>query len=145
MIFRGMTEEGKRVKGYYFRIGSSVRPDEHLSYIIVDKVNDNKSIHVNLGSYEQFCCYKIIPESLSMSTGQVDMNKEEIFGSIEYEKGKMSRGGDKVKLKHGTQGMEHEGNVIWGTVGFYVKGLGGDWSMDTPFIEIIGNQFEEQE
>lgn len=82
MIFRGVTEQGEVVEGYYFKV------KKILHYIL--KFENNGLLDKGNSMWQ------VVPESLACSIGQLDKHKKEIFGSFEYEKGKMSRGGDRV-------------------------------------------------
>jgi hypothetical protein len=80
---------------------------------------------------------EVIPETLSMSTGQLDKNKEMIFGSFEVD-GKMSKGGDVVSGIDGF-GKRKEVGVRFLDGAFYPLCEGEFYWSD---IEIIGKQSE---
>ena len=86
--FRAITKETKReCFGYYAYI-------QGKHYIILDDAEliETDNITPMIDGYVE-----IIPESLAQATDQTDKNGKIIFGSIEYEPGKMSMGGDIVE------------------------------------------------
>ena len=78
MIFRGTTKDGKVVEGWLCIWQGVV-------YIFDSPFNLYNGRH------------EVLPQSLAMSTGISDKNKVPIYGSFEYEPGKLSEGGDMVK------------------------------------------------
>ena len=78
--FRGIRKDnGKEVFGGYL------------------KEKDNIFLVEPAGCLKHPICWPVIPESLAQYTTINDKSNVEIYGSVEYEKGKMSRGGDICK------------------------------------------------
>ena len=93
-------------------------------------------IHPALGSNFSDNIY---PDSVSMSTGQKDKNGVEIFGSIPID-GKISKGGDIVKLKDFTMRVEYKSpQFILRNEYAGIIGLDYCWNC----LEVTGNQYEE--
>jgi len=146
--FRGLTLDRKQwVYGQYFEIDSSVRPQDKRGYIIVDSVKDLKSISVNVGAYEQFCCYEVIPKSVGRFTGFHDKNGKEIYFDS-----------DVVEYTYEIDNdIEQSENIVVGTVildlkhtnSLCVKTKGGGiyhfTAGELRNIEVIGNIHENPE
>jgi hypothetical protein len=84
----------------------------------------------------------IVPETLSISTGQLDKNKVEIFGSFEVD-GKMSNGGDRVKFKNCSPETH---NVIFENGAFQYNPIGlcsSEYFDNVEDGELIGKQCDE--
>jgi len=140
--FRGFRKDGKGwVEGYYlFRFNS------HR----IQTIDEN---YLNGGAT---LIHEIHPESLAMSTGLIDKNGKEIFGSIEVD-GVMSKGGSVVKSDFSNTAA----NVLFGNfnvqandehfncVGFYfesateISEFGKTIHGNTDAYEIIGNQYQQ--
>lgn len=109
MKFRGTTPEGKVVEGYYVR-------SFHGQHIILPKEGCCRLSGNNFHG----AGVEVLPSSLAMSTTIFDKNETEIFGSFEYEPGKMSEGGDNVRANNFKVSV---GKVIWNRGAFV---FGGD-------------------
>ena len=74
--------------------------------------------------------YEVVPESIGMFTGEVDCNKEKIFGSIPIN-GEMSKGGDEIAI-YSADGEEFEySKVEFKEGGFIVEADFGDFDQTT--------------
>ena len=71
---------------------------------------------------DKFPCYKnnieVEPESVAMQTGKQDKHKVDIYGSFEYEPGKMSSGGDELSNGSGRicEVKWHKWDCCWDAV-----------------------------
>ena len=102
MKFRGETQDGKLVEGYYLETGCGRHfiIDPPQAIIATERTFKGKTDIAIVG------CYEVLPQSLAMSTGISDKNQVEIFGSIEVD-GVMSDGGDDCKLDISGDGEEY--------------------------------------
>jgi hypothetical protein len=132
-IFRGQRIDNKEwVEGCLLSLDAFDFPE-----IIIKKGDRNR--------------YGVFPESLSMSTGQLDKNKVEMFGSFGVD-GKMTRGGDKIKTHFGGTGKVIFGNYNICTDDWDVQYITPcfcvEWSDSSGYsclsgdMEIIGKQLE---
>jgi hypothetical protein len=135
-IFRGKTEQGEWVEGWY------ARNTNGISLILSECKDKDKD-----KAWLPWITRRIIPESLGMSTNLKDKNGKENFGSIPID-GKMSRGGDvafdkKLGWNYVVQWDERKSK-------FYLQLIhswkGCDWKPrdieEIKNLEIIGNQFD---
>ena len=122
--YRGQRKDGGEwVYGYYCEVGGT-------SFIIEEPTLMTMGM---IGLYlSPLDMNEVIPETVGEFIGKKDKNDIEIHE------------GDKVRLRHGTHGREHIGIITWSQEGckFYarepkMKQFG--WSLDTQFIEVIGN------
>lgn len=125
-LFRGKTKEGKWVEGYY-----------------VNKAFGQENI---IFGKDDSYPYRVIPESVGMSTGLKDKNGKEIFGSIPIN-GEMSKGGDIIIQEHSYAGT-HKGDIWYrAELGNAVGWMCGQFYMSSmqKSFEVIGNQFDNPE
>ena len=124
MMFRGKTESGEWVEGYYFQCWDDC-------FILLGTTNGLPNMT------------KIIPTTLAMITGRKDKNDKKIFGSIPLENGEMSKGGDIVKamMDYGPGGfVERAVAINWHNE------YGYQWNyFDLSTVEVIGNQTDNPE
>ncbi|MFA6281875.1 MAG: hypothetical protein WCY05_05185 [Candidatus Omnitrophota bacterium] len=141
--FRGQEKDtGKWVEGYFYR------RNDGAGYMILGNISCCGKIT---------CSHFIVPNTLSISTGQFDKNRVEIFGSFEVD-GKMSKGGDMVKLHYGipptsdTLVIEFVDNQVFNDFyvsGFWMRNLNKNRhsaSLHKEYqndLEIIGKQCDE--
>ncbi|KKM82688.1 hypothetical protein LCGC14_1317050 [marine sediment metagenome] len=123
-MYRGMTKNGKEVKGYYCKV-------QNKHYIILGNAKVYSIVGIDSVSGNEFLegFIEVDPESISQFVGIKDENNQDIYGSIPID-GKMSRGGDRIKLSCGgyIYTIEYQANKnVW------------DYK-----IEVIGNQMEEE-
>lgn len=95
--FKGKTKEGKWVEGYY------VFCRNHSYILPIHNEDDLNSCFderwIQKGADDQGW-FEVIPSTITQFTGKLDKNKKEIYSSIPID-GKMSEGGDIVKLSCG--------------------------------------------
>jgi hypothetical protein len=144
--FRGKTERGQWVEGYFIE-GNSLNEDSYKrthKCLILPIYPDIRETNIGLISINGLI--EVIPESVAMSTGLKDKNGKEIFGSIEID-GKMSRGGDIVKWDDRSDGKYWRyAKVIfeYGMFGFEIIKAIPDWSCEIGF-KFIGNFAYQEE
>jgi hypothetical protein len=133
-LFRGQRIDNKEwVEGYYVKC----RGFHYILPPYNDNGFDERWVEEDSGGW-----FAVSPESLSISTGQLDKNKKEIFGSFEID-GKMSRGGDRVECAdwesdaHAYNTWERD--VYWDNESGMFLGLDGEVNT------IIGKQLDVPE
>jgi hypothetical protein len=120
--YRGLTKAGKWVHGWYWYNEATGK-----HYI--------RATNFQPAEFD-YTDYEVIPESIGQSTGRTVKDKELYAGDI-------------VNLKHGTRGNLHKNLIItWDDCRFYAKeswSVCSGYSLDTEFIEIIGNVTQNPE
>jgi len=135
MKYRGITEKGEVVKGFYVYL-------EGYAYIIIKEA----LMEWQEDAYRINGVEEIIPASLAMFTTQYDKNNQEIYGSIPLEDGEMSRGGDIVKLDtpENADFPTRNRKIIYNQkfAQFCVEPCTA--LIGWPSVEVIGTQWKEQ-
>jgi hypothetical protein len=91
---------------------------------------------------------EVEPQSLAMKTGKQDKHGVEIYGSFEYEPGKMSKGGDRVrKLETKTpKDIYSESKAVFNRSSFKLQRKGYESFLEWPAevcLEIIKGKEQE--
>lgn len=130
--YRGWTvKDNKEVRGWYFERGGG-------SFIIPF----SEDFHTPTSFVLTFVL--VDPESVSQSTGKLDINKKEIYGSILIN-GKMSKGGDTVAYEwHDPEyqvGESYTGTVYFDAGAFWLQMTINSYGSEN--LEVIGNIHEK--
>ena len=145
-MFRGMTKDGKEVKGYYCKV-------QNKHYIILGNAKVYSIVGLapvaGLRLSGEFLegFIEVDPESISQFVGIKDENNQDMYGSIPID-GKMSRGGDRIKLSCGgyIYTIEYQANKA-----AFIPVSDGQSQVHNEHInvwdckiEVIGNQMEKE-
>ncbi|MFA6281874.1 MAG: hypothetical protein WCY05_05180 [Candidatus Omnitrophota bacterium] len=117
-------------------------------YHVFDKFENKHYMQIPVSDKDFDSYFEITPNTLSISTGQFDKNKIEIFGSIPLEDGAMSNGGDKlqcVSQNEFSKGDISTRNVIYSGSSFHIEGtyMGLSEFLNYGKCTIIGKQCDE--
>jgi hypothetical protein len=127
-IFRAQKKTGEWVEGYHWK---NLFSGTHFI------------MQPSKGGMPDVINSPVLPETLSMSTGQLDKNKDMIFGSFEVD-GKMSKGGSEIIIySQFPKGLICEqGKVYWCTKDLRWKVNGYGFTSTNKF-EIINKKDKE--
>jgi len=150
IVFRGVrVDNGEMAVGYYNKIegghfiftGSMKKIYTFNRDMLGVYIMPPKGEELNASVSNIYCPIftEIYPESLAIGdTNLKDKNGKVIFGSFEYEKGKMSRGGDILG------GGFKNRDVIFQCGSFQIRGFGPLYD-DGDMLKIIGNAYTNHE